>query len=130
MDQIDLTQNETAPRTSRERPLPTRFGRGNRVADLAGRAHAPGSRADDEKPLPSRSPTTSRSSKTAAASDQLTLLMCRRSCEPVGEDGHAVLENGRVGELELRRRRFGEQQIVGGAATDEERMEPEPQLVQ
>ena len=80
--------------------------------------------------LPSRSPTTSRSSRTAAASDQLPLLMCRRSCEPVGEDGHAVLEDGRVGELELRRRRFGEQQIVGGAATHEERMEPEPQLVQ
>ena len=50
MEQIDVTQNETAPRTSRERPLPTRFGRGNRVADLAGRAHAPGSRSDDEKP--------------------------------------------------------------------------------
>ena len=48
MEQIDLTQNETAPRTSRERPLPTRFGRGNRAAELAGRERAPGSRSDTE----------------------------------------------------------------------------------
>jgi hypothetical protein len=51
MDQIDLTQNETAPPTSRERPLPTRFGRGNRAAELAGRReHAPGRRSDTERP--------------------------------------------------------------------------------
>ena len=49
MDQIDHTQKETALRTSRERPLPTRFGRGNRAVELTGRAHAPGSRSDNEK---------------------------------------------------------------------------------
>ena len=49
MDQIDHTQKETALRTSRERPLPTRFGRGNHAVELIGRAHAPGSRSDHEK---------------------------------------------------------------------------------
>jgi hypothetical protein len=49
MDQIDSTQNETAPQSSRERPLPTRFGRGNRAAELAAREHPPGSRSDTER---------------------------------------------------------------------------------
>ena len=49
MEQIDLTQNETAPPTSRERPLPTRFGRGHRAAELAGRREpAPDRRSDTE----------------------------------------------------------------------------------
>jgi hypothetical protein len=48
MDQIDHTQSGPAPQTSRERPLPTRFGRGNRAVALAGREHAPGSRSDTD----------------------------------------------------------------------------------
>ena len=50
MEQIDLTQNETAPRTSRERPLPTRFGRGNRAAELAGRGARRAADRTTEKP--------------------------------------------------------------------------------
>ena len=51
MDDTDVTENATAPQPSRERPLPTRFGRDKRAAVLAGRRHAPGSRSDaDETP--------------------------------------------------------------------------------
>jgi hypothetical protein len=50
MDQIDHTQTEAAPRTSRERPLPTRFGRGHRATELPGRSEpAPGRRSDTER---------------------------------------------------------------------------------
>jgi len=51
MDDTDVRDNETAPQPSRERPLPTRFGRDKRAAVLAGRRHGPGSRSDaDEAP--------------------------------------------------------------------------------
>jgi len=48
MDHIDLTQDETAPRTSRKRPLPAPSGRDHRAAELAVRRHAPDSRSDTE----------------------------------------------------------------------------------
>ena len=51
MDDTEVTENETAPHPSRERPLPTRFGRDKRAVVPARRRHAPGSRTDaDETP--------------------------------------------------------------------------------
>jgi hypothetical protein len=57
-------------------------------------------------------------------------IACRTLGKPVAKNRHAALEDRRVGEDELRRRPLREQQIVGVAIADEERVDPEPQLVQ
>ena len=49
----------------------------------------------------------------------LNAIEPRWSREPIGEDRHAALEDRGVDELELRRRRLREQQVIAGARPDE-----------